>query len=55
LYSLQINHFLHRDKDENIKRKAYFAESGQSKCVYFTISETSINKFLYKQYGPNVI
>ena len=41
LYSLKINHFLHKDRDENIKCKAYFAEFGQSECVYFTITETS--------------
>jgi len=34
LDSFQINHFFHRDRDENIKCKAYFAEFGQSKCVY---------------------
>jgi len=26
LHSLEINHFLLRDRDENIKCKAYFAE-----------------------------
>jgi len=31
---------LHRDRDENIKCKAYFAEFAQSECVYFTITET---------------
>jgi len=57
---------LHSDKDENIKRQAYFAEFRQTECVYFTINETS-NKQVYKnlnnmvpmlqkkQYGPNVI
>ena len=30
-----INHFLHRDRDGNIKCKAYFAEFAQSECVYF--------------------
>jgi len=56
---------LHRDKDENIKCKAYFAEFGQTECVYFTINETS-NKQVFKnlnnilpmlqkkQYGPSV-
>jgi len=48
---------LHRDKDENIKCKAYFAEFGQSECVYFNINESSnkINTFLYKECGPYVI
>jgi len=32
---------LHKGRDENIKYKAYFAEFGQSECVYFTITETS--------------
>jgi len=32
---------LPRDRDESIEYKAYFAEFGQSECVYFTISETS--------------
>jgi len=56
---------LHRDRDENIKRKAYFAEFGQTECVYFTINESS-NKQVFKnfnnmvpmlqkkQYGPSV-
>jgi len=39
--ALQINHFLRRHKDKIIKYKAYFAEFGQSECVYFTINETS--------------
>jgi len=30
-----------RSLNENIKCKAYFAEFGQSECVYFTITETS--------------
>jgi len=44
---------LHRDKDENIKCGAYFAQFGQSECVYFTINESS-NKhvFIKKKYGP---
>jgi len=46
LYSLQINHFLHRDRDENIKCKAYFGEFGQAECVYFTINETSNKQVL---------
>jgi len=33
-------HFLHRDRDENIKYKAYFAEFGQSECVHLIINET---------------
>jgi len=33
LYSLEINHFLHRYRDKNIKYKAYFAEFGQLECV----------------------
>jgi len=47
---------MHRDRDENIKCKAYFAEVGQSECVYFAINQTS-NKhvFIQKKYGPNVI
>jgi len=49
LHSLEINHFLHRDGDENIKCKAYFAEFGQSECVYFTINETSNKHDLYKK------
>ena len=40
LYSLQINRFLHRDKDENIKCKTYFAEFGQLECIYLTMNET---------------
>jgi len=32
---------VHRDRDENIKCKVYFAEFGQSECVYFTKNETS--------------
>jgi len=32
---------LHRDRDDNIKYKAYFAEFGQSEYVYFTITESS--------------
>jgi len=55
LHSLEINHFLHRDRDENIKCKAYFAEFGQSECVYFTINETSNKQDLHKKYGRNVI
>jgi len=41
---------VHKDKDENIKCKAYF---GQSECVYFTLNETS-NKhvFIQKKMGP---
>jgi len=39
--AFKINHFLHKDKDENIKYKAYFAEFGQSECAYFNINETS--------------
>jgi len=38
---------LHRDRDENIKCKAYFAKFGQTECVYFTINETS-NKQVFK-------
>jgi len=49
LHSLEINHFLHRDKDENIKRKAYFAEVEQSECVYFTVNENSNKQDLYKK------
>jgi len=30
---LYINHFLHRDRDENIKCNAFFAKFGQSECV----------------------
>jgi len=41
LHCLEINHFLHGDRGENIKCKAYFAEFGQSECVYFTKNETS--------------
>jgi len=48
LNSLYINHFLHRDREENIKFKAYFAEFGQSGCVYFTKNETS-NKQVFIQ------
>jgi len=36
-----MKHFLHRDRDENIKCEAYFAEFGQSERVYFTVNETS--------------
>jgi len=49
LHSLEINHFVHRDRDENIKCKAYFAEFGHSGCVYFTINETSNKQDLYKK------
>jgi len=49
LHSLEINHFLHRDRDENIKCKAYFAEFGQSEYVFFTINETSNKQDLYKK------
>jgi len=49
LHSLEINHFLHRDRDENIKWKAYFAEFGQSECAFFTINETSNKQDLYKK------
>jgi len=52
LDSLYINHFLHRDRDENIKCKGYFAEFGQSECVYFTKMKLLTSKFLYKKYGP---
>jgi len=45
---------LHRGRDKNIERKAYFAEFGQSDCVYFTENETSNEQVLYKKYGPNV-
>jgi len=38
--SLQINFFLHRDRDKNIKWQAHFAEFGQSECVYFTKNQT---------------
>jgi len=48
LHSLEINHFLHRNRDEHIKCKAYFPEFGQSECVYFTINETSNKQDLYK-------
>jgi len=46
LDNLELNHFLHRDREENIKCKAYLAEFGQSKCVYFTINKTS-NKYVF--------
>jgi len=55
VHSLEINYFLHRGRDENIKCKAYFAEFGQSECVYFTINETSNKQDSYKKYGRNVI
>ena len=45
--TLYINRFLHRDRHENIKWKAYFAEFGQSECVYFTKNETSNKQVLY--------
>jgi len=45
---------LHKDRDENIKLKAYFVELGQSECVYFTENETSNNQVFDKKYGPNV-
>jgi len=48
LHSLEINHFLHRNRDEHIKCKAYFPEFGQSECVYFTINETSNKQDSYK-------
>jgi len=48
LNSLQINHFLHTDINENINCKAYFSEFGQSICVYFTKNETS-NKHVFIQ------
>ena len=51
---IALNHFLHRGRDKNIERKAYFAEFGQSDCVYFTENETSNEQVLYKKYGPNV-
>ena len=41
-----MKHFLHRDRDENIKCEAYFAEFRQSECVYFTITQTS-NEHLF--------
>ena len=48
-----MNHFLHRDRDENIECKAYFAEFGQSECVYFTINKTSNEHvFIYKNMVP---
>jgi len=37
---------LHRDREENIKYKAYLAEFGQSESVYFTINQTS-NKYVF--------
>jgi len=43
---------LHRDRDENIKCKAYFADFRQFECVYFTINESYINKFSYKNMVP---
>jgi len=46
LDTLYINRFLHRDRHENIKWKAYFAEFGQSECVYFTKNETSNKQVL---------
>jgi len=46
LYNIQLNHFLHRDSDENIKYIAYFTELGQSECVYLMINETS-NKHVF--------
>jgi len=56
LHSLEIKHFLRRDRDENIKCKAYFADFGQSECVYFNINEASNKQDLYKkEYGRNVI
>ena len=48
------NNFLHRDKDENIKCKAYFAEFEQSESVYFTKNKTSSRHVFIKQSGPNV-
>jgi len=36
-----------------MKHKAYFAEFGQSECVYFTTNETSHRQvFLYKNVVP---
>jgi len=50
LHSLEINHFLHRDRNKNIKCKAYFAEFGLSEFgLYFTINETSSKQDLYKK------
>jgi len=45
LHSIEINHFFHRNRDENIRCKAYFDEFGQSECVYFTIYETSNKQY----------
>jgi len=39
-----IGVILYRDWDENTKCKAYFAEFGQSECVYFTKNEISIKQ-----------
>jgi len=46
---------LHKDRDKNIKCKAYFAEFGQSECAYFTINETSNKQVFISKYGPNII
>jgi len=43
---------LHRDRDENAKCKAHFAEFGQSQCVYFTINETSNKQVFIKNMFP---
>jgi len=43
-----MNHFLHRDRDKNVKCKAYFAEVGQSESVYFITNKTS-NKQVFIQ------
>jgi len=48
LDSLQMNPFMHRDRDENIKCKAYFADFGHSESVYFTKNKTS-NKQVFIQ------
>jgi len=49
-----MKHFLHRDREKNIKCEVYFAEFGQSECVYLTKNETSNKQVFIQKYGPNV-
>ena len=44
---------MRRDRDE-IKCKAYFAQFGQSECVYFTKNETSHKQVFIPKHGPIV-
>ena len=49
-----MNHFLRRDREENIKCKAYFAEFGQSESVYFTKNKTSNKQVFIQKYAPKI-